>query len=341
MPENKFREKISWFNFTCCLMVILTHSGNADLFFPELGTEAPWRHFQYDIMQEILRIDIACFIMLSAYLFYRNFTIDRLGEKLNKRLHSLLIPYLLWNTIYYVLYMAASRIPGLKCIANRTDIPFTISGAWQAITKYTYNPVFWFMYQIIILVLLTPVLYLFLKNAFSGAIFLIVLVGALFKTVSISELNLDALIYYSFAAYIALHGKRIAEKAWTPRRMIIGILLLAVGIGFARTYYTFFFVPGIVIYQVFGVAGIWLIVNENWLGSVKPFMTCTFFVYATHFVVVRFINKIAASLFSGSQLICMIMYAVMPFVAFFICYQAARIMRKYMSDIWKVLNGGR
>ena len=42
MPEAKFHQKIAWFNFICCLMVIWTHSGNADLFFPELGQDAPW-----------------------------------------------------------------------------------------------------------------------------------------------------------------------------------------------------------------------------------------------------------------------------------------------------------
>lgn len=58
MPEPKFHQKIAWFNFICCLMVIWTHSGNADLFFPELGQDAPWWHFQYPVMQEILRVDI-------------------------------------------------------------------------------------------------------------------------------------------------------------------------------------------------------------------------------------------------------------------------------------------
>ena len=53
-------------------------------------------------------------------------------------------------------YVAASRIPGLQTIANRMDLVITPSGAWQAITKYTFNPVFWFMYQIILLVLLAP-----------------------------------------------------------------------------------------------------------------------------------------------------------------------------------------
>ncbi len=322
-------------------MVILTHSGNADLFFPELGTDAPWWHFQYEIMQEVLRIDIACFMMLSSYLFYRNFTMNRLGEKLNKRLHSLLIPYLLWNTIYYVLYMCASWIPGIKDIANRSEMMFSLSGAWQAITKYTYNPVFWFMYQIILLVLLTPVLYLFLKNVWTGALFLLALLVLLSRTVSISELNLDALIYYSFAAYAAIHLKKWTEKSWSPRRAIVGILLLAVGIAFSRIYYTHFVVAGIVLYQLLGVAGIWLIVNEDWLGSVRPFMTCTFFIYATHFIVVRFLNKVAAIILPGSELVSMIMYICMPAIAVAICYQAVRIMRKYLPDIWKVLNGGR
>lgn len=341
MPENKFRQKISWFNFICCLMVILTHSGNADLFFPELGSDAPWWHFQYQTMQEVLRIDIACFIMLSAYLFYRNFTIKRLGEKLNKRLHSLLIPYLLWNTIYYVFYLVASRIPGLRTIANRSDLSFSLSDAWQAITKYTYNPVFWFMYQIILLVLLTPIIYLLLKNIWVGALFLIVLLALLFKTVSISELNLDALIYYSFAAYAAMHLKKIAEKSWSVHRAIIGVIFLIAGILLSRSYYTHFVIAGIVLYQLFVVVGIWLIVNEDWLGDIRPFMTCTFFVYATHFIVVRFINKLAALLFSGSRLVCMIMYIGMPFIAVAICYQAARLMRRYLPNIWKVLNGGR
>ena len=223
MPEPKFHQKIAWFNFICCLMVIWTHSGNADLFFPELGQDAPWWHFQYPVMQEILRVDIPCFIMLSAYLFYRNFTMKRLGEKLNKRLHSLLVPYLLWNTIYYVAYVAASRIPGLQTIANRTDLVITTSGAWQAITKYTFNPVFWFMYQIILLVLLAPVLYLFLKNIWTGAAFLLVLLVALFKGVALPELNLDALIYYSFAAYAALHGRKWAEAVWSWKRAALGV----------------------------------------------------------------------------------------------------------------------
>ena len=190
-------------------------------------------------------------------------------------------------------------------------------------------------------VLLAPVLYLFLKNIWTGAAFLLVLLVALFKGVALPELNLDALIYYSFAAYAALHGRKWAEAVWSWKRAALGVCLLAVGIVLSRSYYTHYFVPGIVLYQLLAVIGIWMMVNERWLGEVRPFMTCTFFIYATHFVVVRFLNKAAALLFPGSQLVSMFMYVCMPLLAVTLCYQAARVLRRYRPDIWKTLNGGR
>ena len=194
---------------------------------------------------------------------------------------------------------------------------------------------------VILLVLLAPVLYLFLKNIWIGAAFLLVLLVALFKGVALPELNLDALIYYSVAAYAALHGRKWAEAVWSWKRAALGVCLLAVGIVLSRSYYTHYFVPGIVLYQLLAVIGIWMMVNERWLGEVRPFMTCTFFIYATHFVVVRFLNKAAALLFPGSQLVSMFMYVCMPLLAVTLCYQAARVLRRYRPDIWKTLNGGR
>lgn len=167
------------------------------------------------------------------------------------------------------------------------------------------------------------------------------LLVALFKGVALPELNLDALIYYSFAAYAALHGRKWAEAVWSWKRAALGVCLLAVGIVLSRSYYTHYFVPGIVLYQLLAVIGIWMMVNERWLGEVRPFMTCTFFIYATHFVVVRFLNKAAALLFPGSQLVSMFMYVCMPLLAVTLCYQAARVLRRYRPDIWKTLNGGR
>lgn len=47
---------------------------------------------------------VSFFYMTSAFLLYYNLTKDNWREKLKRRLFSLLVPYLLWNTIYMLLF---------------------------------------------------------------------------------------------------------------------------------------------------------------------------------------------------------------------------------------------
>lgn len=341
MEERDFRNKVTWFNFVCCLLVIWTHSGNAELFLQGIGPDAPIMRFQYRVVPELVRVDIPCFLMLSGYLFYRNFTFSRLGEKWKRRVHSLLIPYLLWNTLYYAGYLAASQFEGLRGLINRPELSFSLASACKAIVKFEFNPVFWFMYQLIWLVLLTPVLYLFLKNVWTGALFLCCLFAALFAGVALPEVNLDALIYYSAAAYGALHGRTFVEASWTVRRAGVGVLLLAVGAAVGRSYYTNYFVPGIVLYQLLASVAFWLLVREDWLGKIRPFMTCTFFIYAFHFIPVRLLNKGMAAVFPGNGAVAMALFALMPLLAVLICWQSARFLRHFLPGVWQVINGGR
>ena len=82
-----------------------------------------------------------------------------------------------------------------------------------------------------------------------------------------------------------------------------------------------------------------MMVNERWLGEVRPFMTCTFLSMRRALCGGPFLNKAAALLFPGSQLVSMFMYVCMPLLAVTLCYQAARVLRRYRPDIWKTLNG--
>ena len=341
MEERKFRAKITWFNFICCVLVIWNHSGNAELFFPGIAADDPLMHFEYRIVPEIIRVNIPCFIMLSGYLFYRDFSWDKLMGKWKRRVRSLLIPYLLWNTLYYAGYLLTSHVDGLQGIVNKPGLSLTFEGAFNAIVRFAFNPVFWFMYQLLILVALAPVLYFFLQRVWSGIIFLAVLLYALFMGVALPELNLDALIYYSAAAFIAVHLKESAEAPWSRRRVLFGIVLLAAGIFVGRRYYTEYFVPGIVLYQLAASISVWLMVNEERLGRIRPFMTCTFFIYAFHFIPVRFVNKAAAILFPGQKAVAVLLFFFMPVIAVSVCFQAARFLRRFLPKVCMVLNGGR
>jgi len=341
MEDRQFRMKIDWFQFLCCISVIWNHAGNAELFLGSLSAEHRLMQLEYKIIPAVLRVNIPCFIMMSGYLFYRDFAIYQLLGKWKRRIKSLLIPYLSWNLIYYLGYLAASKVSMLAPIVNRPGMEFSLRDMLEAMIFYKANPVFWFMYQLLLLVALAPVIYLFIYNIWTGILFLTVLLGGIYCRVSLPQVNLDALFYYSLAGYLALHSKELIEASWNRRRAGIGILLLGAGILIGIPYYTEAFIPVIVVYHVLAIFAIWLIVDERWLGFWMPWMGDTFFIYAVHFILVRFINKVAASWFYGSGKMAGLLYMCMPLLVLPICCVMALVMKRWTPAVWSFLNGGR
>ena len=123
--------------------------------------------------------------MISAYLFYRNFGWGSLKRKWVSRFHSILIPYLLWNTIYYLGYVIGSRLPFVGRVMGKGLVPVNLSHFLDSILHFRYLYVFWYLKQLILLILLAPILYWILKRFWSGLLFL----GAVFAG-SQAQLNL-------------------------------------------------------------------------------------------------------------------------------------------------------
>ncbi len=360
MEERLFRQKVTWFQSVCCVLVIWGHSSNAELFLGKLEQPHPLNWFETEFTMAAVRVSIPCFLMISAYLFFRGFTLDKLPGKWKRRIKTLLLPYLAWNFLYYAGYLAGSRIKVLEKIVNRPRMVFSWRGMLEAVFFYQSNPVFWFMYQLLLLVALAPVIYLFLHNACLGIAFLLLLLVGIASQVSLPHLNLDALFYYAVAAYLALHGKKEVEKSWSDKRAIVGGILLSAGMIVSFFYYKRACIPAIVLYHVLAVFGLWLLVDESRLGKVRGWMKNTFFIYAFHFIPVRLINKSAAVLLmdqsrflaygkmavrrkSAGQAACIaaVLFLAMPVMAIGICSLTARVLGRFAPGLWKLLNGGR
>ncbi len=341
MKENRFRKKIGWFQFVCCLLVIWNHSGNLEAPADLTGQAGlPWR-IEYEIMPAIVRISIPCFLMLSGYLFYRGFDLRQLKPKWKRRVKSLLVPYLLWNILYYLGYLIGSWIPGLSQIVNRYHLTPAAGDFLESALFYKSNPPFWFMFQLILLTLLAPALYLVLEKVWSGVLWLAMLLIALFTGEALPFLNLDALLYYSIAAFAALHGRELAEAVWNRKRCFTGAILIAAGLVCGYFYYRNAVVIEIVIGQCLVPLGLWLIVDEERLPRRPRWMGCTFFIYAFHIVPVRLINKLAVALMPERSAFLLMIYAFLPAMAVFVCWQTAKRMKRWTPGLWDVLAGGR
>ena len=340
MEEAQFRNKITWFTFLYSVLVIWVHSYNWELFLGKTSqgqTVAGFERFFGDFLGQIA---VPGFFLISAYLFYRNFHITGLKAKWKSRAKSILLPYLIWNGIYYMGYVIGSRMPFLSQVVGKGKIPFTARNLLDAVINYRYLYVFWYLQQLIFLVALAPVLYFVLKKIWRGLLFLTAVFWAVWVGADFPYLNEDALFYYSIGAFMAVHGRQW-EKKWTKARCFWGCMLI--GLGFLNLYLTRkFFLPGTtVLYRLFLPLGLWLATDENRIKSPGSWMEYNFFLYAVHFEFVRLFNKTAAYLLPHHILVPVILYLFMPGLMVGISFGLSFAVKKYTPGIWDVINGGR
>ena len=282
--------------------------------------------------------------MISGYQFYRDFDWGKLKGKWQRRVKSLLVPYIVWNFLYYLSYVIASRIPAVGDVVGKGVVEFSLAAMVDAVVAHTYNNVFWYLYQLLWLVVLAPVLYPLLKRRWSGLLLLAFFWILVRVNPNSFPVNPDALIYYGSGAMIALHCREAAEGAENGKRLAVGLLSLAAAaviyyIGLWRAH-----TPSFVLCRLCAVVGLWLVLPGKHLPAAKDFMKHNFFLYAVHFAFVRLINKGAAMLMAqavpewygpfG-------LFLVMPLLVLLISTMIGKVLRRYVPGLWNLLTGGR
>lgn len=353
MKGRMFHNKVTWFSFVFSLLVIWVHSYNAELYLgksPEM--EIVYR-LEHRIGDGLGQIAVPGFFMISGYLFYRDFTWSRLGEKWSRRIRSVLIPYILWNFLYYMGYVIGSRLPWMTEVVGKGVIPFDLFTAVDAVINYTYNYVFWYLFQLILLILLAPVLYPVLKCVWSRTLFLLFLWWITAVKRELPFVNADALIYYSSAASLAIskpqwvegagaeNGSMAAAKKGDHRQVLWGFGMIAGAYAAYQSGLRTAFVPCFVLCRLLAVAGLWMSVQAERLPEARDFMRHNFFLYGVHFALVRFINKAGAQIFPSALAVPLALYFFMPFLVLGIAGMIGRGLRRGLPLVWGLMNGGR
>ena len=93
MNEEQFRSRIYWVTFLFSMLVVWVHSYNGELFLGLTGQAAVVDRIERAVGEQLGQMAVPGFFMVSAYLFYRRFTWEKLLYKWKSRVHSVLIPY--------------------------------------------------------------------------------------------------------------------------------------------------------------------------------------------------------------------------------------------------------
>ena len=347
-----FSNRVRIFSFILTVLVIWIHAVRPSSVYPEsMAGAGLWIMLQQVLGTYLGQIAVPGFFALSGYLFFRN--ADRAGEdpaaffagKLKSRIRTLVIPYLVWNLIYFLVYLAAGRVE------------LSADTAFKSIFLFYCNPVFWYLKQLIVITVLTPLLWLLIRKDRSAAPVLLVLfiLAVFYDLLPVHPVNEDALFYYACGASAALHCRGFVESdaatgsdvrgKWRKAALICFaafIMLQAVSLSGAEHGSLRLSIAGAVGCRISGLTALYALLAACGAGKKKTpsYMEYNFFVYATHYLVLRLIQTAADALGSGPVFSSLI-YVLMPALCISAGVFAGRCMQKYAPQIFRLLTGGR
>jgi surface polysaccharide O-acyltransferase-like enzyme len=161
--------------FPLIILVIYIHAastsiniGATNVGLPSLPS--PYMEVQY-IITKIARLAVPLFFLSSGFLFFRQgeMTFQIFKTKALSRVRTLLVPYLLWNTVLLFIIFLAQQTPPLATFFNSANISirdlnnFERFDAIVGITRFPIAYQFWFIRDLIILVALSPLVYVAIK----------------------------------------------------------------------------------------------------------------------------------------------------------------------------------
>lgn len=325
----------------------------------------------------LTHVAVPCFFVISGFLFFKKtpklqFSIYK--EKIRKRFHTLVIPYLLWNLIAFIIILVVnSRVMLLQgyswdecfyecqqyCAKNGWFNIFWGCRKWGGCIQgwlgnevlYTgpYNLPLWYIRNLIMVCVFSPLVYLAIKKF--GKWLLIPMVILYLGNIDVLIPGLDAstLLYFGIGAYFAINSKNIVMEFHKVRKpcYIVAVIAMIVSTVFLGPtteigYYFYCVYVFTAVICAFNIAS--MLVRARKV-KIHPVLTdSVFFVFAFHTVwIVNQYNVVLDKIFAiaGLNSVNLFTYLTTPLVKTAICVVVYYLLMRWFPRVGKVLTGGR
>jgi len=165
--QKTISSRIAMLRFPLIVGVVFIHNYSTTAHLNPSGNGSVWYEFAHRVISEgIASIAVPLFYLMSGYLFFVGFDgFAAYREKLNRRVWTLLIPFLFWNLLTLAVYgFGESFKPTAPLFSSsvRFYVPgfhgFDYVNAMLGITGHPIAYQFWFIRDLMILVLLAPII---------------------------------------------------------------------------------------------------------------------------------------------------------------------------------------
>jgi len=338
---------ISWLRFPLILLIILLHcysvvklDGPRDTYFKAIYPLSLW----------LGETGVPGFFFISGYLFF--LSKKTYIQKINSRIHTLLIPYLLWNAILLLLYLIAYAAGYPQNINYRsiTEYGFIdyIRLFWDRGTFDNGNFVpllcpFWYIRNLLIMSLLSPLLYYIIK--YGRELFLLI-VSAWWMMTYHNAFIPQTILFFSLGAYFSILS--INPLEWITNHKKLILILFAIFAFSDIAIHTIYATPiNLQVHRlalIFNIPALLLLADFCFKRgySSKLLPNSAFIVFAIHYPIVVLLRKFCASQFAtSSDLTHIVLYFICVIIATLISLLLYLILDKYFGKVKNILSGNR
>jgi peptidoglycan/LPS O-acetylase OafA/YrhL len=317
-----------------------------------LAQNGVWVDFiRFFISQGVARVAVPLFFLISGYLFFLGgWSRDKYASKLKRRFHTLLIPYLFWNLVVLAYHLVGEEIPQAKAYATglyMQDIHsfslFHNINAWFGITAgYPVSIQFWFIRDLMALILLSPLIHFLLARK-PALLFLCILFGIwlFLPGDEVWQNTADALFCFCLGSYLSQTEKNVLyldKSGFWISAIFLGLLILNSAFPDSP-----FVLRKVVI--IFGVPSVWWLAgfadrNDKWKSWLTGLGSASFFVFAAHEPLLTIFRKLSYKLFaptSGAAILAL--YLLIPICLVTLLVALHRCLLKTMPSFLGFITG--
>ena len=341
-------KKIAVLNVVAIVLVLLLHS-----YFLEAADYTIAQNVQlFTGTNGISGVAVPLFYFISGILFFKN--VNQIKDcvlGIRKRVRSLLLPYIIWNIVFVLWYLFMSYIPGISGFINSDMLSiFSIDSPIASLEYLLLEPAgfhLWFLRDLMLYVLVTPLIYIAFKRFPLMALLLIfVLFG---------WINRCGLPYFSAGAIVAMHyGLDIFDKGIFKSRTLRFIFCMLFG---AKCIITMIPSCGVILYNPYfqqianmaGLISVWWIYDvmfrafsagmlEKTLLRVSKY---SFFIYLFHEPALNIIKKMGVFLLGVNNTTLIVLYLISPLLMVAFAIGVAIVFKTVMPRLYSIAVGGR
>ncbi len=373
--DKRNSQIISFLRFPLTFLVVMIHCRGMLVPISDWSnlTTADFYHIVKIFFSDgVAQIGVPTFFFISGYLFFHNITKLDLAvyrKKLTSRVHTLLVPYILWNLLCIPLTMivlfgesftgtsspgaAMDYLSNMKWLHIFWDYTshndaFTNLLGKEILVNGPVLGTFWYVRDLILITLLSPVIYWFFKlTGKVGAVIVVLLL--ILHIWPYMALRVQCL-YFVLGGYWSMNKKNIYSQNRRVRLanhiFTVVLLLLVTRLDGSNAYWGWQLLPLYTLSGMFSAFNLgYLVTSRHPSFKFHSMLTSSsFFVYAIHLEFTLSIGFIIAkTLFMRTQepLLMTLQYLVTPVIIYVVSVLMFWLMQKTMPQVLKVLNGSR